>query len=486
MILVLENFMAIRASVKPKTECFDGMALALWTLPDSRERTGFFRGGKMNFKHLVLSALLLSSHIQLAHADNIGWGDGRRPSRPEIPSQPAQPSRGEERGRGERPGERPTDPWSNGQGGVMDPWDNESVGDLAVEEQVRNYFQGASVFDLLSDSYIRSQLQGRRLRDITVIASTEQGQGRAQLVLNGQSLENSQVVARQMASYTFRVDPFANEVGRTLQRMELSMQGRFYVEKVVFNLLEASGPQRPGPNRPPEGRGSEIIRQQLNERIQQEGGLELFRMFNLGMERRGQAVSRVTVLARAQRGFAQASLMVNNQQSGMMQSLGMGQQRITFDLAPGMRIGEQIQGLRLYFRGDLQIDEVSIEFNKRGGGDFPVPPMERRIEQIVNQHLYDTNGVSLSQLMNLDRRFDERVVDSVELTLRNSDIGVRLKLCQVVADRFATVNCAAPLTISSGPQIVRLQGVNLARLRETELSTRMGMIDIERIAIIFR
>jgi len=432
----------------------------------------------MNFKHLVLSALLLSSQLQLAQADQIGWGDrpgpGRGEGRPEFPGQPGR-GNGRGEGRGDGRGDRPTDPWGN-----------DSYGSSIVESQIQNYFQGASVLDLLSDSYTRMQLQGRRLRDITIVASTEQGQGRAQLVLNGQSLDNSQVVARQMSSYTFRVDPFANEVDRTLRRIELSMQGRFYVEKVIFNLLETSGPNGPGPGRPPEGPAAEVIRQQLNERIQQEGGLELFRMFNLGMERRGQAVSRVTVLARAQRGFAQASLMVNNQQSGIAQTLGMGQSRITFDLQPGMRIGDQVQGLRLYFRGDLQIDEVSIEFDRRGGGGFPIPPMERRIEQIVNQRLYDTSGVALSQLMNLDRRFDDRVVDSVELVLRNSDIGVRLKLCQVVADRFATVNCAAPVTISSGAQVVRLQGVNLARLRETQLSTRMGMIDIERIAIIFR
>jgi len=439
----------------------------------------------MNFKHLVLSALLLSSQLQLAQADQIGWGDrpgpGRGEGRPEIPGQPGRGNgRGEGRGDGrgdgrDDRGDRPTDPWGNG-----------SFGSSVVEEQIQNYFQGQSVLDLLSDSYTRMQLQGRRLRDITIVASTQEGNGRASLVLNGQSLESSQVVARQMSSYTFRVDPFANEVDRTLRRIELSMQGRFYVEKVIFNLLETSGPNGPGPGRPPEGPAAEVIRQQLNERIQQEGGLELFRMFNLGMERRGQAVSRVTVLARAQRGFAQASLMVNNQQSGIAQTLGMGQSRITFDLQPGMRIGDQVQGLRLYFRGDLQIDEVSIEFDRRGGGGFPIPPMERRIEQIVNQRLYDTSGVALSQLMNLDRRFDDRVVDSVELVLRNSDIGVRLKLCQVVADRFATVNCAAPVTISSGAQVVRLQGVNLARLRETQLSTRMGMIDIERIAIIFR
>lgn len=440
---------------------------------------------KINLRHVVLSALLLSS--SMVHADNIGWGGGRGNGRPEFPGNSGAPGGANFPGRPTQPSQPslPSDPW-----GTQDPWGNGSGGvssQAVVEEQIQNYFQGQSRLDLLSDSYIRQQLLGKRVRDITIIASTEQGQGQASLVLNGQSLESSKIVARQMASYTFRVDPFANSVGQSLRTIELSMQGRFYVEKVIFNLLETSGPNGPGHGRPPEGPATEVIRQELNERIQQEGGLELFRMFNLGMERRGQAVSRVTVLARSSRGFAQGSLMINNQQAGVAQSIGMGQSRLTFDLTSGMRIGDQIQGLRLYFRGDVQIDEVSIEFDKRGGGNGGgFPPMERRIEQVINQRLYDTSGVALSQLMNLDRRFDDRVIDSVELVLRNSDIGVRLKLCQVVQDRFATVNCAAPVTISSGAQVVRLQGVNLARLKETQLSTRMGMIDIDRIAINFR
>lgn len=416
----------------------------------------------MIFKHLVLSALLLSSTF--AEADSIGWGN--RPGNPNRPTRPTQPTMPT----------RPTDPWGN---------EAPQSQTRAVEENIQNYFNGQSRLDLLSDQYVRFQLQGLRIKDITIVASTEQGQGQATLALNGQSLESSKLVARQMASYTFRVDPFANVVGQSLRTIELGMQGRFYVEKVIFNILETSGPNGPNPPRPPEGPQVEIVRQQLNERIQQEGGLELFRMFNLGLERQGQAIRRVTVLARSARGFGQASLMVNNQQASASQSLSSSSTRLTFELSQGMRVGAEIQGLRLYFRGDITVEEVSIEIERRAGGQFP-PSNERRFEQVINQRLYDTSGVDLRSLMQIPSRFDERLVESVELTLRNSDMGVRLKLCQVIQDQYQSVNCGAPVTIFAGAQIVRLQAVNFAKLRELSLASRMGMIDIDRVVINFR
>jgi hypothetical protein len=192
------------------------------------------------------------------------------------------------------------------------------------------------------------------------------------------------------------------------------------------------------------------------------------------------------VLANSVRGFGQASLMVNNQQIGSVQNISNDGRRLTFELNQSMRIGQEIQGLRLYFRGDISVEEVSIEIEKRGGGSGQSQGSERRFEQVINQRLYDTSGVDLRSLMQVPSRFDERVVDSVELVLRNSDMGVRMKLCQVIQDRFQSVNCAAPVTLSSGAQMVKLAGVNLAKLREVTLSTRMGMIDIDRIAINFR
>lgn len=398
----------------------------------------------MNFRHLLLSLLVLSSAS--------------------IHARPTQPG-------------RQTDPWGNGGG--------QQTQARAVEENIQKYFNGQGRINLLSDQYIRSQLQGLRIKDITIVASTEFGQGQASLMLNGQSLEASKIIARQMASYTFKVDPFANVVGQSLRTIDLEMQGRFYVEKVIFNVFEASGPNGPGPTRPPQGPQVEIIRQQLNERIQQEGGLELFRMFNLGLERQGQVIKKVTVLARSARGFGQASLMINNQQASSSQTVDAVSSRLTFELNQGMRVGLEIQGLRLFFRGDITVEEVSIEIEKRGGGQIP-PSNERRFEQVVNQRLYDTSGVSLRSLMQIPARFDERLVDSVELVLRNSDMGVRLKLCQVIQDQYQSVNCGAPVTIFSGSQLVRLSSVNFAKLKELSLASRMGMIDIDRIVINFK
>jgi hypothetical protein len=312
----------------------------------------------MNLKHLVLSVLLLSSAS--VHADTIGWGD--RPENPNRPQQPQEPQ-------GPNRPNQPNDPWGNGGG--------QQSQDQSVEENVQNYFNNQSVLDLLSDQYTRMQLQGLRIKDITIIASTEQGNGQAFLVLNGQSLESSKVIARQMASYTFRVDPFANVVGQSLRKIELSMQGRFYVEKVIFNLFENSGPIDPDPTRPPEGPRVEVVRQQLNQNIQQEGGLELFRIFNLGQERLGQAIRRVTVIARSARGMGQASLLINNQQASYSQNIGSNSTRLTFDLNQGMRVGQEIQGLRLYFRGDISIEEVSLDIETRGGSQIP-PSQYRR------------------------------------------------------------------------------------------------------------
>jgi len=414
----------------------------------------------MNFKKLMLSSLLIMSSALSApsHAqDHIGWGNPNQP--PSIPGQPI------------------GNPWDQHE---TDPWGNSGSQARNVELQVNQYFQNGARLNLLQDSYIRMQLQGQRVQELILTASTEQGNGQARLLINGQALEGAQTVARQMRSYRFRVDT------SNLRSLELEMRGRFYVEKAVFTLSQISGPVNPGPGIP-SGPQTEVVRQQLSETIQTEGGLQLFRMFNLANERQGQGVRRITVLARAQSYGAIAQLLVNDQNSGISQSINTSSQRLTFELS-GQRIGREIQGLRLYFRGNVLIEEVSIEFDRAGSvnpGPGPGPILESRIEQVVNQRLYETNGISLAALMRIDSRQLNRIVDSVELVLRNSDYGARVKLCQMVQGQNI-MNCGNITTLNPGSQIVRLSSVNFARLSEVNLSVRMGMIDIDRIIINLR
>lgn len=412
----------------------------------------------MNFKRLVLSSLLILSTS--LHADTGRRGD-HSPGR---------------------------DPWG-GNRDTRDPWEN-SGSERDVELQLNRYFEGQTRFDLLQDPYTRAQLQGKRIREITITASTEAGQGQARILTNQQSLEQPRIVARQMARYTFQIDPFANSINQNLRTLELEMRGRFYVEKVVFTMLQNStptNPNYPGPGTPSQPQ-TEVVRQQFNESINQEGGLNLFRNFNLGAERQGQSLRRVTVLARSQRGYAQGQLLVNDQGSSQAQSIGTSSTRLSFELS-GQRIGREIQGLRLQFRGYLIVEEVTLEFERGSSipGPGPGPILERRIEQTINQRIYDTSGVNLTALMRVDRRHEDRIVDSVELFLRGSDYGVNLKLCQqVLSGPYQSVTCANNTMVTPGMYVVRLSSLNYAKLAELSLSVRMGMIEIDRIAINFR
>lgn len=426
----------------------------------------------MNLKKLIVGTLLLSLS-SAALADIRPIQDPRRPGREDR--NPIPPS--------------PNDPWDN-----RDPWDSRDPWESDREErevrkeelQVRQYFQGQSRLDLLADSYTRMRLQGAQIRRVVIHASSEMGNGQARLLANGQvTVEGAQTLPRAMDKHAFKLDPFANTMGRSLRTLDLEMRGRIYVEKVVFHVSEAQFPPGPGPVDP--GRPQvEVVRQQLNETIQGEGGQNLFRLFNLAAERQGQSLLRVTVLARAQWGSATAELHLNSQSAGAAQYIGSTSTRLSFETY-GQRIGQQIQALRLQVRGNVVIEEISLEIENRSvPGPGPGFPQERRLEQVINQRLYDTSGVLLSDLMRLERRHEERIVESVELVLRNADMASKVKLCQIVAGQFQAVNCGAPTTLSSGSQIVRLQSVNYAKLREVSLSVRMGMIDIDRIIINLR
>lgn len=409
----------------------------------------------MKLAHITLSALLLlSSTLSLADSEREGRGDNRR---------------GSDQGRPGNtigfPAPQPTRPMPN----------------QMVELQVNNYFQGNSQLDLLQDYYISSQLRGQRIQDITIVAATEAGQGVAQLIINGQQSEQGQTVSQNLQNYTFRVGPFSNTLGQTLRTASLNLRGRFFIQKVIFNLLQQGSDQWPQPVPTPR---NEIVRQQVDQRINEEGGIELFRLFGLGMSRQGQIIKRVTITGSSARGGGMADLLVNGQMITSPQRLSEYSNTVSFDLGAGQRIGQEIRTLQVHLRGMIQISEVTIEIENKGSEQQGRLP--RRFEQVINQRLYDTTGVELSRLAMIPSNLSGQIVDSVELTLRNGDMGAKVSLCQIQMGQYQRVDCVQQVFVAQGRQVIRLSLPTAARLQDISLAVRMGMVDIDSIAINFR
>ena len=203
------------------------------------------------------------------------------------------------------------------------------------------------------------------------------------------------------------------------------------------------------------------------------------------MNRQGQVIKRVSITGRSARGIGMADLQVNGQLVGFPQRLGEYSDTITFELNSGLRIGQDIRSLQVHLLGAMNIEEVTIEIENQSSSRLP-DRGPRRFEQVINQRLYDTNGIELSRLAMIPSNLDNQIVESVELTLRNGDLGTKLSLCQVQSGQFQRVDCGSQVFISRGRQVVRLTLQGFAKLRDVSLAVRMGMIDLDSIAINFR
>lgn len=324
----------------------------------------------MSLKKSVLTAVLVltSALPSIALADQIGWGSPF-------------PGNGDSRS-----GDN-NDPWGDHRGDRDREEDRRGEDrryEQVVEESVRRYFDRYASLDLLLDSYTRNQLLGRRIRDVRILMASDSGRGAAQVLANSRSLDSSVFVSRDLREYTFRLDGFSNEVGRSLRSLSLEMQGRFYVERVVFDIDEDRGPSMPFPM-PSQ---TEVLRQQINQTFDREGGLNLFRQFPL-LERQGQVVRRVTVVAMSRGYMGTISLLENNESFGQSQAVGVQPVRLTFELRGGERIGRELQSLRLQMNGMITVLEVSVEVEGAGrmdGGFDPRMPMPRDPREYERGH----------------------------------------------------------------------------------------------------
>lgn len=399
---------------------------------------------------------LLSSHIVLARP-NTGSFDPFEPDRPT------------------RPGDI-----GGGSSGGFDPWepdrptrpDRPNEREQIIEKSLRQYFQGESRVDLLGDYELRRQLEDKRLVSIEIIASTEQGKGQAQLVVNRLESGYPQQVQRQLSQYRFEVDQLRSVVGRDIFDLELSLKGRFYIDRVILKVQEERRVD-PQPR-------VETVRQIINQTIQGEGGVTLDRLLNL-QEHHGKLIKRLAIRARALRGMARAQLLVNNMTRAEA-GLSTYTSEVSLDFYGSERLGLDIQSLRAVVKGNVVIEEVILDVESRRVNPGPVePPRERRIERVLNTRLWDNQTLELRNVLGLNPRAEEREVESVELVIRGSEFGSRIKACQKLSV-YSSITCGQVEVLRGDFAIVRLNIPWGTKAKELALQVR-GMVDLEKIII---
>lgn len=418
----------------------------------------------MILKHVFLSTLMFFSFSGNTYSqDRIGWGDIRQPTNPIRPANPVHPIRPI----------TPVAPIAPQFPSNQRQW-NQNL--RTIEITVNRYTTGLENINLLDDYYVREQLQGKTLRQVSVTAATEYGFGKMALLVNGTATDMPVTVSRDLQNYELRVPAF----NPLVQRLELQVHGNFFVQNVRLVVDERNIPNVPR---------IETLRQQLNEQIRGEGGLTLERVFNLGQEKYGKKLARVHLVASALRPYAQAELKINGVPVSFSQSINYSQERLTFEVMSLKRIGIEVQRTQIQVRGDVIIHEIAIELENNDNHYPPIPgPITNRIEQIINQRIYDNMGtIHIHNLMAIDYRLENRNVESVELIIRGSDYGTLVKLCQELNasnfPQYGSMNCGFQQTLFPGNQIIRLSPPAFTKLRELSLSVRLGMVDIEKIIV---
>lgn len=399
---------------------------------------------------------LLSSHIVLARP-NTGSFD---PFEPDHPSRPGDIGGGSSGGFDPWEPDRPTRPDR--------PHEREQV----IEKSIRQYFQGESRVDLLGDYELRRQLEDKRLVSVEIIASTEQGRGQAQLVVNRLESGYPQQVQRQLSQYRFDVDQLRSVVGRDIFDLELSLKGRFYIDRVILKVQEERRVD-PQPR-------VETVRQIINQTIQGEGGVTLDRVLNL-QEHHGKLIKRLAIRARALRGMARAQLLVNNMTRAEA-GLSTYTSEVSLDFYGSERLGLDIQSLRAVVKGNVVIEEVILDVESRRVNPGPIePPRERRIERVLNTRLWDNQTLELRNVLGLNPRAEEREVESVELVIRGSEFGSRIKACQKLSV-YSSITCGQVEVLRGDFAIVRLNIPWGTKAKELALQVR-GMVDLEKIIV---
>lgn len=103
--------------------------------------------------------------------------------------------------------------------------------DRVISASVRQMFDGENTLRLRQLLDL-NRLRGRRIQSVILVAQADYSYANAQLLVNGVQTGSSQSISRFLQQHVFRL-PFSAEIGTDIQRLQLQLSGRVFVESVA-------------------------------------------------------------------------------------------------------------------------------------------------------------------------------------------------------------------------------------------------------------
>lgn len=370
--------------------------------------------------------------------------------------------------------------------------------DLRIDANLNNLKlnvngNAGSSLDLLGGVGVRQSLRGQKVQSVIVKAARSQQQAYATkttyiLRINGQAFSQPQEITMLPYEVSLAIPPYV-DLSNPLNGMDLvfqtdpGSQQTVDIINVAFYVNDVAPPPTPQPPPPPPPLGGQVefVVQPTEDEIRGQDTVDFIKELNLGAVRKGQLLQRITLTANAKRQAGDAQLVINGIKVGAVQTITQQKSQLLFDLAPNMRLGEEIRSLGVYVRGEIYLHEMTAEIRSQYGTS------ERRLEFAVNQLLTDPDGMEMTDFEQIPSRLYERFIESVEIQISGNSSGEILRLCQADANgKPSMTNCGDYTMVpGQGLQSIKLPGYRSTTLENTVLVFRPN-IKVESMAINFK
>lgn len=207
------------------------------------------------------------------------------------------------------------------------------------------------------------QYQGKSIKRVVVKASSARGYGQASLLINGQPVGAGHTLPTYPERKVWRLYENQNTLGADINRLQMSFQGKIFVEKFRIAL---------------EKNYVQTISKPMYKNVYGSDMIKVRKELNIGQSAIGAKVHSISVTGvPTQRGGAWVQLLVNNSPVGQAQKIGRRNGHLHFQMPYyGQNVlGEDIKSIKLQVTGYAQLNSLSAQVeglsNGYGGGYGP-------------------------------------------------------------------------------------------------------------------